>query len=53
MDNGQLVIGHSKEEICRGMKAFIEGEVPHNYHFDVEQYNRECYRQFELLLKVN
>lgn len=47
---GQLLIGTSPEEIYQGMKAYIEGQVPHNYHFDVQKYNKECYQQFESLL---
>lgn len=47
---GQLLIGTNPEEIYQGMKAYIEGQVPHNYHFDVQKYNKECYQQFESLL---
>lgn len=50
MENGQLVIGDKMEDIYRGMKSYIEGEVPHSYNFDVAQYNQKCYQQFEALL---
>lgn len=51
MPNGQLMIGKEKNDIYKGMKAFIQGEVPCDYHFDVDEYNKQCYSEFEALLK--
>ena len=46
LDNGQLLIGTGVQDIYEGMKAFLEGKVPINYHFDPEAYNREAYAEF-------
>lgn len=51
LPEGQLIIKKDKDSIYSGMKSFIEGEVPRNYHFDAEQYNQECYQQFEALFR--
>ncbi len=46
IENGQLVIDTGVEDIYLGMKKFIQGEVPSDYPFRPEEYNREAYREF-------
>lgn len=46
LENGQLVIGTSEQEIYEGMKAFIEGKVPAHYDFNAEEYNKKVYSEF-------
>ena len=43
---GQLLIGHTEDEILEGMRSFMRGEVPDAYDFDVQTYNREVYQEF-------
>lgn len=46
IENGQYLIGTSEESIYKGMKAFINDEVPKDYVFDGEAYNREALAEF-------
>ena len=46
LPEGQLLIGHTEDEILEGMRSFIRGEVPDAYDFDVQTYNREVYQEF-------
>ena len=46
IENGQYMIDFSAESICQGMKAFIDGDVPDDYIFDAEQYNKEAFNEF-------
>lgn len=46
VENGQLCIGHETEDIYGGLLAFINGEVPANYEFDYEEYNRKSVEEF-------
>lgn len=48
--NGQMLIGHSEEDIYDSLVAFCEGNVPVT-KFDSEQYNREAYDEFEALFQ--
>ena len=43
--NGQLVIHSNEDSIYEGLCAFSEGKVP-QCSFDVDEYNREAYREF-------
>ena len=51
LEEGQLVIGTAAEDICAGMKKFIEGKVPSDYRFDPEEYNRKRYQEFMNILE--
>lgn len=46
LEDGQLVIGTTQEEIYNGMKAYIDGKVPHGYTFDIGTYNDAAYGEF-------
>lgn len=46
LPEGQLLIGHTEDEILEGMRSFMRGEVPDAYDFDVQTYNREVYQEF-------
>lgn len=52
VENGQLVIGKSEEDIYNGMKSFIEGKVPKDYIFDCTEYNKEAYNEFLNILDL-
>ncbi len=52
VDNGQLVIGTEIADIYEGMKKFIAGEVPTDYHYDIREYNREAYGEFLKVLEL-
>ncbi|NLZ93021.1 MAG: glycosyltransferase [Firmicutes bacterium] len=49
MESGQLLIKQDVDSIYQGMKAFLAGKVPANYHFDPQVYNQHCYEEFERL----
>lgn len=44
---GQLIIGKTEEEIFNGLKCFVEGNVPNDYEFDYETYNKEISDKFD------
>lgn len=46
VEDGQLVIGMSVEDIYKGMKTFIEGKVPAHYNFNADSYNLNVYKEF-------
>lgn len=48
--NGQYLIGKEVDDIYEGMKAYIDGEVPANYIFDIDKYNAEAYQEFQRAL---
>lgn len=48
--DGQLLIGHSEDDIYNGLTAFCEGNIPVT-KFDPEQYNKEAYEEFEALFR--
>jgi len=50
-ENGQLIIGTSEEDIYEGMKAFMEGRVPNEYHLDIQDYNKKALEEFEACLE--
>ncbi|MCR3921614.1 MAG: CDP-glycerol glycerophosphotransferase family protein [Firmicutes bacterium] len=51
VDDGQMVIRQDEQSIYLGLTAFLAGQVPADYHFDPEAYNRRCYEEFEQLFK--
>ena len=53
IEDGQLVIGTSEDDIYDGLKAYIEGKVPTDYEFDVDQYNKEAYQEFLVALGMD
>ena len=51
MEKGQYLLnGMEPKDILEGLQAFAAGEVPHDYHFDVEEYNRKCLHEWNRLL---
>ena len=49
--NGQLCIGMETEDILNALQAFLDGQVPNDYTFDPDQYNREAMAEFEVCLE--
>lgn len=49
-EGGQLVIGMEAEDIYGGMKKFMLGQVPCDYDFDIDEYNRKGMEEFEYCL---
>ena len=47
--DGQLVVGMEEDDLYEGLCAYFRGEVPRDYQFDVEKYNRKAYAEFEHL----
>ncbi len=50
-ENAQMIIGSTQREFYNGIKAYLQGEVPCDYHFDVEEYNRKCIEEFMGIFK--
>lgn len=46
VENGQLVIGMTEEDIYKAFCAFAAGEVPAEYVFEPEEYNKEAMGEF-------
>ena len=40
------MIEPTEDGIYSGLKAYVAGEVPTEYTFDAERYNREAYGEF-------
>lgn len=51
VENGQYLTGMEKEDILKGLLAFAKGEVPKDYHFDLEEYNQKAIEEFYLVLE--
>ncbi len=52
VENGQYILdGTSEDDIYAGLKAFVEGDVPSDYIFDAQEYNREVYDEFVKVLE--
>lgn len=47
MENGQYLIDMDEESVYQGLEAYMAGEVPLDYQFEAEKYNREAYGEFE------
>ncbi|MBR4240626.1 MAG: CDP-glycerol glycerophosphotransferase family protein [Eubacterium sp.] len=51
IEDKQYIMENARpESILEGMKAYIRGEVPTDYVFDLKEYNKKAYSQFENLL---
>ena len=46
VENGQLVIGMTEDDIYHAFWAFAKGEVPAEYVFEPEEYNKEAMEEF-------
>lgn len=46
-DKGQYLIDTDVDSIYDGMKAFLEGRVPNEHVFNIEEYNKEAIKEFE------
>lgn len=51
LENGQLVTGTEPDDLYNAMCAFIQGQVPANYSFDPNVYNRQAYQEFLNVLR--
>ncbi len=51
LPNGQYLVGFSADEIYEGLRAFLDGKVPSDYHFDLDEYNAWAYEEFERLFR--
>lgn len=51
VENGQYMIGMEKEDILEGLLAYARGEVPKEYHFDLEEYNQKSMKEFYQVLE--
>lgn len=51
VEKGQYMIGMEQEDILQGLTAFIQGEVPCDYQFNLEEYNKKAIREFYQILE--
>ncbi len=50
IENKQFILkGTEAEDIYEGMCAFINGKIPNDYKFDIEEYNKKALSEFEAL----
>lgn len=47
IERGQYLIDMDEEAVYQGLEAYMAGDVPADYEFDAETYNREAYAEFE------
>lgn len=47
IENGQYLVDMDEDSIYNGLRAYLAGDVPCDYVFDVDAYNREAYAEFE------
>ncbi len=45
-DKQYIMEGTDENTVYEGMRAYLDGKVPSDYHFDVEEYNRKAYQEF-------
>ena len=51
LEGGQKLIGHEPKDILEGLRAWHDGKISTDYEFDLEEYNRKAYREFEALIQ--
>lgn len=51
MENGQYMTGTQKEDILKGLLAYANGEVPADYQFDIDAYNKKALEEFYRVLE--
>lgn len=52
IDDKQFVLnGFDADDIYEGMKVYLEGKIPTDYVFDVEEYNAKALEELKLLLE--
>lgn len=49
-DGQYIVEGTDADAVYQGMRAYLAGKVPCNYHFNIKDYNDKAYREFLNLL---
>lgn len=49
-DKQYIMKGMDEDAVYQGMRAYLDGKVPSDYHFDVEEYNNSAYQEFLELL---
>lgn len=52
-DKQYIMEGTDEDAVYQGMRAYLDGKVPSDYHFDVEEYNNSAYREFLVILDEN
>ncbi len=50
-DKQYVLRGTDADAIYEGMRAYLDGKIPNDYHFDVDEYNRKAYQEFVDLLE--
>lgn len=50
-DKQYIMDDPSVESISKAMNAYLDGKIPSDYKFDLKEYNKAAYSQFENLLK--
>lgn len=48
--DGQLVVGHTADELYKAMKAFADGNFQATYDFDADTLNRKALAEFEAVV---
>ena len=48
--NGQLLTGHSADELFEAMKAFADGRLTNEYDFDPDSFNAKALEEFEAVI---
>lgn len=49
-DKQYIMNGTDTEAVYEGMRAYLDGKVPGDYQFDIQQYNQKAYQEFLDLL---
>ena len=47
---GQLLTGHSSDELYAALKEFADGKLTNDYNFDPERFNRKGLMEFEAVI---
>ena len=47
---GQLLTGHSSDELYAALKEFADGKLTNDYNFDPERFNRKALTEFEAVI---
>ena len=50
LPDGQLLTGHSSDELFDAMKAFADGRLTNEYDFDPESFNDKALAEFEAVI---
>lgn len=50
-DKQYLLRGTGADDIYEGLRAYLDGKVPSDYHFHIKDYNQKAYQEFVDLIK--